>query len=450
MIGTLTAGELGRKLLHMAVGLPAFALRFLGPAGAAVVAVVAILHNLFILPRIARGLWRDEERARGQSIGMVLYPVTVLILILIYWQRLEVAAAAWGILAFGDGMAAVVGRAFGRVKLPWNRDKSWAGTLGYLVFGTAAAATLLVWTAPVSGHAYDWSFAVAICAVATLLAALAESLPQGLDDNFGVPLLSSLVIFGLVLTQGGWETFLTPERITLIGIGLGVSLALGVLAYFLRTVDGSGIVGGTLVGTVIYGCLGWPGFAVLLAFFVIGSALTKLGYRRKAAAGLAQEKGGRRGARHAFANAGVAAFCALFAAATPYPELFALAFAGAFATAAADTAGSEVGQLYGRRTFLITTLRPVPRGTDGAVSLEGTLAGIAASLVIGGLGYALGLFGGLGVALVAVAAFVGTTLESVFGATLEKRGLLDNEAVNFLNTLVGALAAAGLYALFPG
>jgi uncharacterized protein (TIGR00297 family) len=208
-------------------------------------------------------------------------------------------------------------------------------------------------------------------------------------------------------------------------------------------------VGGTLVGTLIYGCLGWPGFVVLLAFFVIGSGLTKLGYRRKAAAGLAQEKGGRRGARHAFANAGVAAFCALFAATTPYPELFALAFAGAFATAAADTAGSEVGQLYGRRTFLITTLRPVPRGTDGAVSLEGTLAGIVASLVIGGLGYALGLFGLLAVVLVVVAAFVGTTLESVFGATLEKRGLLDNEAVNFLNTLVGALAAAGLFVLVP-
>lgn len=449
MIGSLSRGELGRKLLHMAVGLPAFTLRFLGPVGATVLAVTAILHNLFVLPRIARGLWRDEEKSRGRSIGMVLYPVTVLILILVYWRRLEVAAAAWGILAFGDGMASLVGRSFGRTKLPWNAGKSWAGTFGYFLFGTAASAALLVWTAPVSSHAYDLGFAVAICAVATLLAALLESLPQGLDDNLGVPLLSSLVIYGLVLTQGRWEALLTPERGQLVLIGLGVSLALGLLAHGLRTVDRSGLVGGTLVGTVIFACLGWPGFAVLLGFFVIGSALTKLGYRRKAKAGLAQEKGGRRGARHAFANAGVASFCALFALATPYPELFAVAFAGAFATAAADTAGSEVGQLYGRRTFLITTLRPVPRGTDGAVSLEGTLAGIAASLAIGALGFALGLFGAFGVALVALAAFVGTTIESVFGATLEKRGLLDNEAVNFLNTLFGALAAAGLFAFTP-
>ena len=159
---------------------------------------------------------------------------------------------------------------------------------------------------------------------------------------------------------------------------------------------------------------------------------------------LAQEEGGRRGARHAVANAAVATACALFAAVTPYPQLLGLAFAGAFATAAADTASSEIGQLIGRRTFLITTLKPVPRGTEGAVSLEGTLAGVAASLVVAALGAAVGLYPWLGVVSVAVAAFAGTTLESLAGATLERRGWLDNEAINFLNTLVGALVAMAL------
>ena len=68
------------------------------------------------------------------------------------------------------------------------------------------------------------------------------------------------------------------------------------------------------------------------------------------------------------------------------PAIFALAFAAAFATAAADTVSSEIGKAFGRRTFLITTLRPVPRGTDGAVSLEGTLAGVAALAPVAGLG----------------------------------------------------------------
>jgi uncharacterized protein (TIGR00297 family) len=149
------------------------------------------------------------------------------------------------------------------------------------------------------------------------------------------------------------------------------------------------------------------------------------------------------------ANTGVAAACALFALVTPHAEIFAIAFAAAFATASADTVSSEIGQLWGRRTFLITTLRPVPPGTEGAVSLEGTLAGLAAAALVAVLGAVLGLFGPGAVLLVTVAAFVGTTLESLAGATLERRGLLDNEAINFLNTLVGALTAAALVPLLP-
>jgi uncharacterized protein (TIGR00297 family) len=138
----------------------------------------------------------------------------------------------------------------------------------------------------------------------------------------------------------------------------------------------------------------------------------------------------------------VPALAAVFAATTGDPRLWLLALAGAFATAAADTVSSEVGKAFGRRTFLITTLRPVPRGTDGAVSLEGTLAGFAAGLALGGLGAGLGLYGAYGAAAVALAALIATTLESLVGATVERRGLLDNDAVNFLASLAGALLAA--------
>ena len=76
--------------------------------------------------------------------------------------------------------------------------------------------------------------------------------------------------------------------------------------------------------------------------------------------------------------------------------------------------------------------------------MEGTLAGVAAALAIGGLGAAVGLLPAWTVGIVVAAAFVGTTLESLLGATVERRGLLDNEGVNFLCTLSGALAAIGL------
>jgi uncharacterized protein (TIGR00297 family) len=437
----LTRAELLRKVTHMGVGLIAFSLRFLGPLWGAALALLALGMNLFLLPRIGgRHMWRESEHAAGTSLGIVLYPLAVLLLILIFFWKLEVAAAAWGILAFGDGMASVAGMALGRRKLPWNPRKSWVGSIAYVLFGTLGAAVLLQWTAP---DRYSWAFALAAAFATALVAASLESLPQGLDDNIGVPLVSGLFLAGLLLTHGHWQAFLaTPGLGRRLLLAALINGALAAAAYAARTVNRSGVVGGFFVGFTIYAFLDWKGFLLLLSFFVIGSACTKFGYKRKAAAKLAQEEGGRRGARHAFANAGVATACALFAALTGYPVLFGLAFAAAFATAAADTASSEIGQLLGRRTFLITTFRPVPRGTEGAVSLEGTLAGIFASLILAVLGAAVGLYGWAGVLPVVVAAFVGTTFESAIGAALEKRQLLDNEALNFLNTLVGALVAA--------
>ena len=93
-------------------------------------------------------------------------------------------------------------------------------------------------------------------------------------------------------------------------------------------------------------------------------------------------------------------------------------------------------------TFLITTFRPVPRGTEGAISLEGSLAGILAAIAVAALGAAVGLVPWLALVPIALAAVIANLLESLVGATLESRGLLDNEAVNFLNTLTGALLAA--------
>lgn len=441
----LTPGELMRKTVHMGVGMIAFTLRWLGPWWGALAALAAVVFNLAILPRLGgRALWRGHEKSSGRSLGIVLYPVAVLLLILVFNQRLEVAAAMWGILAFGDGMAGLIGMSLGRRKLPWNPRKSWAGTFAFFVFGTLGAWILLLWTAP---GRYDAPEAVVFtlicCAVTAVVAGFMESLPQGLDDNIGVPMVGGLLLLGLLLTEGGWWVVGEPEFLRGAAIGMAVNVLLAGLAYAAKSVNVSGAVAGWLVGSVIWAFLGWGGFLLLLAFFVLGSAATKLGYSKKAAAALAQEEGGRRGARHAIANAGVALVCAVLALTTPYPILFGLAFAAAFATAASDTAGSEIGQLYGRRAYLPTSFRRVPPGTDGAVSVEGTVAGILASLVLGVLGAVVGLYPWVGVAVVAVAAFVGTTLESILGATLESRGLLDNEAMNFLNTLVGALVAAG-------
>ena len=118
--------------------------------------------------------------------------------------------------------------------------------------------------------------------------------------------------------------------------------------------------------------------------------------------------------------------------------LFVLAYAAAVATAAADTGSSEIGKAYGRRTFLITTFRPVPPGTEGAVSLEGTMAGLAAAAILASIGAATGLYSWAWAPAIALAGLLGSLAESVLGTVAEKRGWLDNDLLNALNTAMGA------------
>jgi uncharacterized protein (TIGR00297 family) len=219
---------------------------------------------------------------------------------------------------------------------------------------------------------------------------------------------------------------------------LAVTALFAALAYTLGMVSRDGALGGFLVGAVIFACLGPPGFAVLALFVLGGSLLTRLGYGRKRRAGTAEAGGGRRGARNALANAGVAVLCALLAASTSL-DGFAAAFVASLGAAFADTAESEVGQLYGCAPRLITNFRTVLPGADGAVSLPGTFAGLAAATLTAALGFALGLVEGLAsMLLVALAAFLGTVVDSLIGASAPRVG---NELTNGLCTLVAATLA---------
>jgi len=425
--------------VHLGAGGLAFLLRFLTPWEAAGCAAGAFAFNLLALPRVGGArLFRAEERRAPWRSGIVLYPLSVLLLIVLFRDRLEVAAAGWGIMAAGDAAAGAAGRRFGRLPLPWNRSKTVLGSLAFAASAALASWVLLAWMG--RGPA-----AAALLAIPTaLFAAFVESLPWRLDDNLTVPLLSGLFLRGLVEIDPARLAASRSDLLARFLAGILLNAAFALLFRRLRVVDGSGAVAGMVVGALTLAFGGPAGYAVLMSFFVLGSAATRAGLRRKERLGIAQEKHGARSARHALANCGVAVYLAFLAAGTATPGLFALAFVCAFATAAFDTVSSEVGQAYGGRPILITTLRPVPAGTNGAISWMGTGAGALAALAVGGLAAATGLLPPALLGVVLIAAFIGSTADSLLGATLEAKGMMDNDAVNFSNTLVGALAGLGL------
>jgi uncharacterized protein (TIGR00297 family) len=433
--------ETARRIVHFAMGGLAFLLPWLTPMQAACAAGGAVVFNLFLLPRLGPSLFRDGERDRPWRSGVVIYPVTVLLLVLLFRRHMEIAGAAWAILAAGDSAAGWIGRRLGRTPIPWNRSKTAEGSCGFVVAAFAFSWALLVWM----GH--KPLEAGLLAASTTLFAAFMESLPWRLDDNLTVPILSALFLAGLMKVDIERLVGAAPALWRSLLLGVMINVLLAVLFRRSGAVDRSGMIAGFLVGVLTFTFGSWRGFLVLITFFVLGSATTRFGLRRKQGLGIAQEKQGARSARHALANCGVAVYLAFLVAAAASPDVFRLAFVCAYATAAFDTVSSELGRVYGGRPVLVTTLRRVPAGTNGAVSWLGTFAGIAASAVVCGVAVATGFLGGRLAGVVLAAAFIGSTADSVLGATLESRGLIDNEAVNFSNTLVGSLSGIGLLTL---
>ena len=239
-------------------------------------------------------------------------------------------------------------------------------------------------------------------------------------------------------------------------VGAGLNAALLGIAFLApkKFLTPAGLLHAWLLGVIVWGTLGWQGYLVVMFYFLVGSSLTYVGMAQKEAEGIAEKRSGARGPENVWSSALTGTICALGtlvtlilfpSLASSIAPLLLLGYVASFSTKLSDTCASEVGKAYGQRTFLITTLQPVARGTEGAVSLEGTLAGIAGSIAISTLAWSLGLIDLMGIIWCVVAAFIATTLESLIGATIEgKFRWLTHDVVNFLNTLIGAIVAIAI------
>jgi uncharacterized protein (TIGR00297 family) len=215
-----------------------------------------------------------------------------------------------------------------------------------------------------------------------------------------------------------------------------ISLIFAAFGRAVRGVTATGAMAGSLACFALLVAAGPSGFAALLAVFILTWLSTRVGYGRKQSQGTAERRAGR-SASQVFANLGVACFCAiLYATVWRDPRLL-IALGAALAEAAADTVSSEIGQAVDDVPRLVTNWKPVPAGTDGAITLAGTAAGVGAAIAVS----LTGVVPSRVAPICAAAGILGMFADSLLGATLERRGFLGNNAVNFASTAIAALVA---------
>jgi uncharacterized protein (TIGR00297 family) len=252
-----------------------------------------------------------------------------------------------------------------------------------------------------------------------------EGIWEGVQAAFAAPAAS-------------WEsTFVATTTIFVIAapvLFVGLSVA-GVLSAF-------------VLGLFTWHAFGGQGTVIVFLYFLLGTAATKVKYKVKKAEGTAEKRGGRRGPASVWGSGLAGTVCAIasiYGVGGPaWGTLWKLGFLASFCTKLSDTMGSEVGKAFGKTTYLVTTMTVVPRGTDGAVSVVGTIAGVVASAFLALIGFAIAMTDVSGVVICVVSAQIANICESFIGAALQdQKGSewITNDVSNIFNISIGATLA---------
>ncbi|MCD4846502.1 MAG: DUF92 domain-containing protein [Methanosarcinales archaeon] len=348
------------------------------------------------------------------------------------------------------------------IKSSWKsreiEDKSIAAvsSIGFIVIGAVLACIISYWTVGILDLHVTLSQLFFLTLLGSVTGALLESIPSKTDKNFILILGTSMVMW-LFASFGYYVNF---DHLTTAFV---FSLVLAYLAYRLDIADVSAMHAATLLGVliIVFTNINW--YLVLITFFLLGGGFTRYRYAYKIRKGIAQSKHGVRSYINVLSNSTAALFLAILYGVYHglYPQfsiVLMFGYLGSVATATGDTLASEIGVTNKGKPIMITTLKPVEPGTDGAVSLLGEVVCILGSLIIGLLALvlvinmeSLSLFTYIiWVLIIVLGGFAGTNFDSLLGATLQQRGYLSNSGVNFFSTFFGAFISGAAYYLLSG
>ncbi|MEC9486603.1 MAG: DUF92 domain-containing protein [Prosthecochloris sp.] len=416
-----------RKLLQLGGGVLAFFLPVLFDSNFFPVLLAVIFLFVALFGRLSGGLHVLCRQGPQERIlpgyGPLLVPLVFLVQALLLWDE-----APWiirlSMLATGGGdvAAAFVGVLSGgcHIERLTRNPKTVEGSLGMLVTSFGFMAGLLLFFRPHFQGELAASAVWELVALALLLAVIATAVEAILSyglDNFFVPLSVAYVLYVL--------SFSPSIDIGDFLLGGVFALLLSVVSLLVKFLDASGATATFLLGTTIFGIGGVDWTVPLLTFYLLSSILSKLGHTRKARFDLVFEKGSQRDAGQVCANGGIA-WLIMIAYSLTGDQAFFFAYLGTLAAVQSDTWATEIGTMWPNPTArLITTMKEVPVGTSGGVSVPGTLGAFGGALLICASALAIGVewvydFGILrSFLLIGFSGLLASLVDSFFGATIQ-------------------------------
>lgn len=464
------SGEHTRQFVHVGVGLLVVLSPFIFKSALQpiVLALVFIVLNLIALQK---GQMKGMHTTERRSYGTVFFPLTFLILILLYWHSdPTILIVGMLIMTIADPLASIVGTS---VKQPllfrfWHDSKSVQGSVTVFVVSFVITVLFFALGRKIDQITVPGFLSLLIIGSAVgVVAVLSEAISSAGSDNLSLPIFSavmldimqSLTFYGQ-LTVLGWILF---------------SFLLAYAAYKLQALTLGGAAGAMLLGSLVFSIGGIYWVIPMATFFILSSILSRIGKIKKTILKGIVEKGSNRDLYQVYANGGIALLMALCYFYTEQ-EIFYLMFLGSLAAATADTWGTEIGVFSQRQPVHILTRKPVPTGTSGGITVLGTsgvFAGAGVLTLSGILPIETSLWALF--VIIALSGILGALVDSVVGGTIQAQYSclhcgktteklihcgsyqtqlisgycwINNDIVNLICTASGALFVWGFYQLF--
>ena len=437
------SGSTSRKIVHLSVGnvLLVFPFVFSSVWYALIGPVFFIPFTYFTCPGSPIKKFKLKGVEEGHTYGTVFYAIALTVLVAAFFypkspgepinQHNIILFGAFMPLVWGDGISAVIGSKFGNDK-PYT---IFGGTKTLLGSWAAAFATFFAVTISCLILSQTLVVSIYIGLFTGFITAIIEAItPKGFD-NLAVPAFNAIALYLLFrYFSGDFGELETSLLLGAVITGLVGGLILAILGIVFKALTWDGAIAGFYFGVIILGLGAWTWGLMYFSFFILGSAFTFIGKKKKKAISQEFEKGGTaRDSIQAMVNSIVPAILALIFVLIQNPILTVMA-SGAIAVSLGDTLGTEIGSLSKKNPRV--SIKPwikTEKGSPGAISFLGLLASIVGALTIGFIGIGVGILErNLGshdvlpssIWLLLIAATIGGTigayLDSVFACTIQK------------------------------